>query len=603
MKRLILLSMMLLASPWGHCQETPLPANGFKAEQEGRWEDAVGVYNEALRVDQNQIGIWLRLADIHAHLQQPQATAEALARAAALRPGDATLWKKLSEAQAVADDKQAAFVAINKGVELAPDDVVYLRAQAQLAVWSSHPAVAITAYQRILALAPEDAAAWLALARVNSWDGQTDAAINQYSAYLKQQPDDKAVWLELIKNVGWCGDFPAALDYLDQYQQRFGEDRNYLELRARTLAWMGKTTDALEMVQGLVQATPDDPEVLTTRLIARNLSNQTDAALEDLKAIETIRPDGAETLNLHRSLMNPLRSSISYTMNYGGDSSELHSAAATLEGELVLNTHTRLLAGIEEQRLDAPAGSGLENIDGSERADYRRVWGGVRHRFSPAVAGEVQLGAAQADGNHDFGEYRLALDWRPSDNWTLRPEIEHALYAISPKAVSLHIERDTLRLQTHWTPGTRYTVDGAFTRDNYTDGNSRWEVVLAPRRQLLRTQRFNMDIGLNGTWSGFDKKLNNGYYDPAHFERYAVTGFMYWKINDDNGVSLAVSLGRQKDDSMDDFQTGGDAVVQGHFGINRDWYLRAFAAWMHNVQATSGAYRSNTAGLVLTRRF
>ena len=82
-----------------------------------------------------------------------------------------------------------------------------------------------------------------------------------------------------------------------------------------------------------------------------------------------------------------------------------------------------------------------------------------------------------------------------------------------------------------------------------------------------------------------------------------MTGFFYWKIDEDNGVSLVVSLGQQKDDTMSDFKVGSDAVLQGFFGINRDWYLRVYGALLDNEEISSGAYRSNTIGFVLMRRF
>lgn len=602
MKRLLLASLMMMG-PWAYSAESGLPGPGFQAEQEGRWEDAVTIYRAALQVDQQQLDIWLRLADIHAHLKQHGQSAQALEQAVNLRPGDAALWKKLSEARAVADDKNGAYVAIGRAVELAPDNLDYLRAQAQLAIWANHNETAVAAHRKILVLAPQDSASRLWLARVNSWDGQTDTAVQEYRAYLAQNPEDKEAWLELIKVDGWRGDFPSALEDLDHYRAHFGEDRGYFEQRARALAWLGKNEGALKIAEGLLADTPLDPEVLTTRLIALNQSNRIDEALADLKTIESIRPDSKETRSLQRYLLTPLRSSISVGANYSNDSSDVHIFPVTLEGEFVMNPHTRLIAGIESQLLDARIGSGLENSNGAENADYRRVWGGVKHRFSPAVAGELRVGSANADGRNQFTEYRAALDFRASDEWTFRPEVERALYAVSPRAVSLQIERESARLQVHWTPGTRYVVDAAFSHDSYSDGNRRWEVSVAPRRAILRTQRFNMDIGLSGTWSGFEKNLDNGYYDPSHFERYAVTSFMYWKLSEDNGVSLALSLGAQKDDSMDSFKMAADAVVQGYFGINRDWYLRVFGSLMHNSLTTAGGYRSNNVGFVLTRRF
>lgn len=603
MKRLLLTCLMVAGSSWAHGADAGLPENGFRAEQEGRWEDAVAIYRDALRADQGQLEIWLRLADIHARLKQADQTADALAHASTLRPDDAALWQKLSQARAVANDQEGAYSAIVRAVELAPDNVDYLRAQAQLALWAKHNAVALASYRKLLVLAPQDPAAWLGLARVNAWDGQTDDAVAEYRAYLEQQPDDKAVWLELVKVEGWRGNYPGALQDLDHYRSRFGDDRESLAQRARALAWLGQSARAIAIAQPLLDASPGDPEVLTTHLIASNQANRTEEALADLKAIEAARPDSNENRTLRRYLLTPLRSFVRLGLNYSSDSSDLHIFPVTLDGELALNPRTRLLAGLESQRLDGSLGSGLENTNGGTSADYRRFWGGIKHRFTPAVAGELRLGSANADGNHAFTEYRAALDLRPSDDWTLRPEVERTLHAVSPRAVSLHVERETARLLAHWTPSPRYVVDATFSRDSFSDGNSRWEVVLAPRRVILRTQRLNMDVGLSGTWSGFDKNLENGYYDPTHFQRYALTSFLYWKLSDDDGISLALSLGGQKDDSMADFKMGGDAVVQWHKGISRDWYLQAYAALLHNVQVPSGAYRSNNVGIVLTRRF
>ena len=603
MKHSWLLSLLVLAASHGYGATSELPQGGLQAEQEGRWEDAATIYRNALGSDQSQADVWLRLADIDARLKRPAQAAEALGRAAQLRPRDATLWKKLSEARATAGDPVGALAAVVQANELAPDQVDYLRAQGQLAIWANDSKVAITTFRRLLVLDPQDASAWLWLARVNSWQGAIDDSVAAYSAYLQQQPDDKVAWLEFIKVQGWRGDYPGALDSLDRYRARFGEDRGYLAQRARADAWLGKTVEALALTQQLLADTPDDVEVHATRLIAFNQANDIDMALAELQTIQALRPDATETRSLQRYVLTPLRSSISLGMNYSSDSSDLHIFPWTLEGDIALSPSTRLMGGLESQRLDAVVGSGLENIDGSDKATSQRVWGGVRHRFSPLLAGDLQVGASTVDGAHQVADYRLGLDWRHSDDLTLRADIGHGLLAISPRTVSLHLERDTVHVQTRWTPGTRFTVDAAVSRDVYSDGNGRWELTLAPRRAVLRTQGLNVDLGLSGAWSGFDQSLNNGYDNPLHFQRYALTSFFYWKINDDSGVSLSVSVGQQKDDTMSGFKTGGDAVVQGFFGINRDYALRVYGSLMSNEQISSGAYRSNNLGFVLTRRF
>src|SRR3990167_5781084 len=117
MKRLLLTCLVALGSAAAYCADNGLPENGFRAEQEGRWEDAVSIYRDALKVNQGQLAIWLRLADIHAHLKQYGQAADALDHATRLNPTDPALWKRLSQARAVADDKEGAYTAIGRAVE------------------------------------------------------------------------------------------------------------------------------------------------------------------------------------------------------------------------------------------------------------------------------------------------------------------------------------------------------------------------------------------------------------------------------------------------------------------------------------------------------
>lgn len=603
MKHLLLACMIALSGAGAHAAANGLPEAGFKAEIEGRWEKAAAIYHEALRGNPQQVELWLRVADIHARLKQYDQAAAALDQAAGMRTSDAALWKKLSEARAMANDKNGAFIAARRAVELEPANLDYLRAQAQLAVWATDDEAAAASYRKILKLAPEDAKARLWLARLNSWNGHTDDAVKNYQQYLQGYPDDKEARLELVKVEGWRGNFPDALDELEKYRARFGEDRGYMEQRARALAWLGKSTAALEIVEPLLKDAPRDPELLATRLIALNQSNRIDDALADLKAIESIRPGSKETRSLRRYLLTPLRSFVAFGLNYSRDSDDLRILRMTLNGEQMINPRTRLVAGVEGYGLDVRRGTGLENINGADNADYRRVWIGAKHRFSPRVAGDVRIGGANADHRHHLTEYLAALDLRLSDEWTVRPEIEHDLYAVSPRTVSLPVERNAVRLQARWTPGNRYVMDAVVRHDDYSDGNRRWDLSLAPRRELLRTESLNMDLGVSGTWHGFAHDLSNGYYDPRHYQRYALTSFMYWKLSEDDGLSLALSMGGHKDNAMPQFKFGGDAVAEGFFGIYSDWYLRVYGSVMHNVAASTGAYRSKAVGFSLIRRY
>lgn len=455
----------------------------------------------------------------------------------------------------------------------------------------------------IAADAPVEPGSTLAQARQDAWAGNTDRAVAAYKTHLQQHPDDQAAWLELIKAEGWRGNYPDALDQLAQYRARFGEDRPYLEQRARALAWLGKTEPALAISEKLLADTPRDVDVLTTQAIALQAANRPREALATLQTIRELRPDATDTADLFRYLNTPQRSSITLAGHYSKDSDDVHIGRASLEAEYVLSPETRLQAGIEGQRLTAKTGDGLENINGDSDANDQSVWVGGVHRFSPWLAADLRAGGVSASENHELASYRAGLDIRPSDEWWLRPELERNIFAVSPRTVSLGIRRDSARLLARWSPDSRYVIDATSSYDNLSDGNQRWELSLAPRRALWRTQRVNIDLGLSARWFGYQDDLANGYYDPQRYQHYALTAFSYWKFNDNNGLSLALSAGLYKDDSMSAFKAGGDLVAQGYFGIFDDWYLRIYTSLLSNVRQSSGAYRGAAAGAALTRRF
>lgn len=583
-----------------------IPDAGLEAETEGRWSDAAAVYRAELQRHPQRADLWLRLADIEAELKRPAEAGRAIEQAAQLLPQDASVWFRLSQARAVAGDKRGAHEAASRALALAPNNLEYLRAGTELAMWNDLSDEASALQRRILALAPNDAKALLALARIDSWRGETDAAVSGYRDYLKQQPDDKAALMELVKVEGWRGNYPDALDLLDDYRQRFGEDRAWREQRARALAWADKPTPALETAGRLLAEDAKNDHALISRIVALQADNRPREALAELDRLKALVPPNKEIADLSRQLLTPLRSSITLAGNFSKDSDEVRIQRWTLVGEYVMNPETRLLLGFGWQPLKADLGSGLENIDGSDSANFRSAWLGAKHRFSPGVSGDIRVGEGKVAGHGSFGTWRAGLDLDPSDDWSLRPELERDLFAVSPRSASLVVKRDLFRLNARWTPGTRYVVDMTTAYADLSSGaesNDYWELGIAPRRAILRAQKWNMDLGISARWFGYDKDLNHGYYDPSLYQRYAVTHFTYWKRDDNNGASLALSLGVQKDNIIDDFKFSGDAVVEGFFGIWDDWYLRVHTSLLHNTRGSTGAYRGNDFGFALTRRF
>ncbi len=139
---------------------------------------------------------WLRMADLYALGNDPDASAAAVQEASRLAPQDAALFHRLAQAYPSEKDANAAAAAIDHAVELDPKNLEYLRTRADLASWRGDYATALDSDQRILAIAPDDPGAHLGIARVHYWRGELGDSACAYRDYLARQPNVAAPWME-----------------------------------------------------------------------------------------------------------------------------------------------------------------------------------------------------------------------------------------------------------------------------------------------------------------------------------------------------------------------------------------------------------------------
>ncbi len=545
---------------------------------------------------------WLRMADIYALGNNPTAASAALKEASRLAPQDPALLYRLAQSYPSEKEAAAAAAAIERAVELEPKNLEYLRTRADLAAWRGDYAMALDSHQRILAIAPDDAGARLGIARVNYWRSELDDSAVAYREYLALQPDVAAPWMEYIVVVTELGDYARAMELLEDYRAKFGDNTAYRKQKARVLAWAERPTPALGLVAELEPTLPDDYDLGYTKTVALHYAHRPREALDSLAEVTRLRPDSAETLDLGRFIRTPLRSSATVGFGYATGSDDVTIRQAGLLGVYVINPETRLFGGTDLQQISTKDGSGYEMTDGGNAIDYNRAWLGIQHRISPRLSLDAQIGGGDAEGDSNF-IYEVGADLQPADELAMRLSHRQDLYAVSPLAAELGIERRANALYATWTPDLRYTVAGDLGYDTFSDGNDRWEVELAPRRAFVRNQLLNLDLGISGRWYGFDEDPGHGYYAPSLYQRYALTAFTYWKISDDDGVSVAFSYGPYKDNFMSGFRAGGDVVVEGFFGIYRDWYLNVKGGVSHYGGGATSGYDSNMFEINLTRRF
>ncbi len=576
---------------------------GLKAEREGQWQKALEIYRSAAKNEPENADLWKKIGDIEWSLGDAAKAADAYQKEADLSPRDAVLLARLSRAYAVANEPAYAFEPIRRAVELDPDNIEYLRALGQIANWNGRSDIAAESYGRIVKLSPGDETAQLDFARSLSWSGNLDGAVAAFRGYFEKHADKKDALIEYAEAEEWRGHFSAALKLLERYREKFGETKEYRKAMARLLALAARPTPALKLIGPLLKESPDDYDVNYSNTIALYYAHRIPEAVRSLQVLEKLRPQSRETYDVGRFVTIDVRSNVEAGFRFYSDSNHLSLYGTRLKGTYFIDPDTYLQARGEYDYLHADRGSGYEALDGSTFSWHTAAWIGGGRRLSPALEVHGSVGAASVKDGSTIGIYDVSFEWQAADELLLKLTREHGYYVISPRTLSLGIKSDANRLNLTWQPDLDYTIDSSVSYVTLSDDNNYWDIAFTPHRSVLRCEKFNLDLGVTGSWQTFDKTLSNGYYSPELEQRYAAIAFGYWKINDDNGVSLTTSLGAQKDNTMNGFRFSYDVSAEGTFGIYRDWMLKVNAGYSHNVRQASGAFDAVGGGLSVVRRF
>ncbi len=530
-------------------------------------------------------------------------TIETLRRQTAQNPADDHALYELSRAYSQNGERGLALDAIKKAISLKPDNVVYLRAGATLAAWNGQDAYALELYRRILKLAPDDGKALLGKARVENWLGKVDCSARDYRAYISKHPDDRNAQIEYAQVETWRGGYAQAMKVLEAYRKKFGADDDYRRQKAVVLALAKRSGDALAITDPMLKKNPDDYTSTYARTVALANGRQPVQALQSLNDLEKLKPSDRLTTNTRLFVTTPLRSTLGATFGYNRDSDNLSIWNYSLAAKVAVSPVTFMTAGLRWVDLSAKPGSGLERLDGNPDAWQRAGWLGFTHRFSPKAALDLTVGGAQIQNGTSLMTYNVRADFNPTDALALSFSRGYGFYLISPRALSYDVRETTNQVDLHASMGLMYKLDAQAAFNTFSDGNRLWDLSVAPRREILRTGAFNFDLGLRAWWFGFQHDYGHGYYSPNQYQRYAIMGYGYWKIDDNDGIGFVLAPGYFKDNTMGRFKFGFDASLQGTFGIYRDWMLQVSISHVDNNRVASGAYRGTWAQVALVRRF
>lgn len=576
-----------------------VPDEGLRAEGEDRWEDALEVYRDVLDEDPARPALWLRVADIEARLEHPDEAADAIRRAAELRPEDVGLQVRLSQAMAAANRPEEAIAAIERAAALDPANPDHLRARAQLAQWMGDAERVADSYARLEEMGEPEGT--LGLARIAAWNGRIADAIERYRLYLARVPEDDVAWLELVRQEAWRGNASGAMEVLERYRERFGETLDYRVERARVLVVGGRPLRALEVLAPVLEERPDDYETRLVHALALREAGRATGTLAEADAIGRMAPDDDRTVTTVRYLRAPFRSTLAPGFQYYRDSDEIERLVGSVEAGIAVTPVVRLAVGVDLEELRVETGSSFAALDGR---DVRATGGDAGLEISPGgrVSFSGRVGGAAVEDGREILTYDAALVARPTDAAQLTVGADRAFHDVSPLALDLGIHRTRGQLRIDLAPGFDWRLDAAGTYETYSDDNARTEARAGVRRAILRRQAANLDLGAFARWFSFEDDLDNGYYDPEEYEHYGVVLSSYFKVSDASGIALEGSGGFFRDETQD-FEPSGTVQASGTFGIFSDWMLVVRAAYLDNTRTETGAFRAFGGGVVLTRRF
>jgi tetratricopeptide (TPR) repeat protein len=500
------------------------------------------------------------------------------------------------------DQPKAALAAIQAALALRPEEPTYLKAAGELGSWCGDYPAARAALETLLGITPHDTVAMLAMARVSAWNGDTDRAVKEYRSYLREAPDDAAAWIEAARAESWRGNDAGAVSLLESYRVGFGESDAYRRELASVLTRAHRPQRALATLKPLLAGGAETFEIHALHALAQIEYGDERAANRAFDAASLIDAERWETSNLAIHLRNAFGSLLQPSGVGYGDSDGLRSYRLPLSASFNLAPSLRVAGGYERQELRARIGSGLERVDGGRDARLDSGWAGAEVRpWTPLVL-RVQGGRQDSSVRREW-TYGAGVRLRVSDELRIDYDREHSLMTISPRAVSLGLQRDVDHARVAWSPSLIFAVDLDASREALSDSNERVAVRLAPRFAVVRNQWLNLDLGGSAYQFRTELDLDNGYYDPSLYEAYVVTVLPYFKFSENHGLSLFLEAGLQRDESAGALEPGGSAAGELTLGIYRAWMLKFNASATINSRLESGAFRGVTGGVVLVRRF
>jgi tetratricopeptide (TPR) repeat protein len=213
------------------------------------------------------------------------ATAPAVARAQnpadiAWRQGDLITAERLYAERLAADSS----------------DEIALHRMALMSGWNGHYRQSIGLFDRLLEISPQNWEASVDRARVFAWEGQTKRALTLLDQVLEQQPTYVPALQARALFQSWAGEHGAAMSTYEQIGQIVPENRSIPRERARVLSWSSQLDAAIAIYDSLLETDPADRETRLGLALVLSWADQLDSAAAIYHALLAVDSEDDQAL-------------------------------------------------------------------------------------------------------------------------------------------------------------------------------------------------------------------------------------------------------------------------------------------------------------------
>lgn len=392
-------------------------------------------------------------------------------------------------------------------------DTIALHRMALMRAWNNQFTESLALFDKLLRLEPRNTSARIDRARVLAWRGDNGGAIAVLDSVLAAEPANLAAMYEQARFLTWANRFRAATAVYDSLLRVNPNADEAMQGRARVAAWSGNLIRAEDLWRKTLVKDPNNTATLVGLGQTLRWQGRDAASIEVLERALAITPtdrDARDQMKWARSAVAP-RTTPGFVYETDSDGNRVRSARLSFAYRPHPRWELRTDGYLRNASVAAVPGSGARAQGGSVA-----LWRQFEPGWSLLAGGGASTSNATAA--HTLGLARVVVATPARGHWNA-----NAAYAYTPVDGSLAlIERQVVSREftanaNFSTPAfanvTMTASTGVFEGKVSHQTNRRNAGSAAITRQLARP----LMLGIAARVFGFEKNLNDGYFDPDFY--------------------------------------------------------------------------------------